>query len=338
MSKILCMMSGGVDSNVCAYLLQQQGHEVVGVTLSLWWQDGDNTCCGVAANCRALSVCEKLGIEHFALNKRSDFMKYVVDPYVESHKVGETPSPCLNCNTHVKIGGMIKYADFLDCEYIATGHYIRKDADGLYVAKDLTKDQTYMLSRVQADVIPRFMFPLGNLLKEEVRAIAEANQIVAPKDSQDLCFVQNEDRSEFLAERGVNFDPGQIVNLDGKIVGEHNGTCNYTVGQRRGLPGGSSEKLFVIRINKDKNQVIVGSDESLMSDECFARDFNWIYKPDNNEIEVKIRYKAELVHGRFYIVDDMVRVVFDKPQRSVTPGQGAVLYSNGRLLGGGWIV
>ena len=245
MSKILCMMSGGVDSNVCAYLLQQQGHEVVGVTLSLWWQDGDNTCCGVAANCRALSVCEKFGIEHFALNKRSDFMKYVVNPYVEAHKLGQTPSPCLNCNTHVKIGGMIRYADFLGCDYIATGHYVNKINDGLYVAKDLSKDQTYMLARVDRNVINRFMFPLGGLLKEEVRAIAEANQIVAPKDSQDLCFVQNEDRSEFLAERGVDFDPGEIVTLGGKVVGKHNGTCNYTVGQRRGLPS-SSERLFAV--------------------------------------------------------------------------------------------
>lgn len=337
MTKVLCMMSGGVDSNVAAHLLKQQGYDVVGVTLSLWWQDGDNTCCGVAANCRALSVCEKLGIEHFALNKRSDFMKYVVDPYVDAHRNGLTPSPCINCNTHVKIGGMIKYADFLGCDYIATGHYVKKVGNGLFVAKDNAKDQTYMLARVSIDSIGRFIFPLGDLLKDEIRNIADENGIISPKDSQDLCFVQSEDRSEFLAERGIQFVPGDFVDEAGKILGSHTGLCNYTVGQRRGLPN-NSEKLFVLRVNKEKNQIVLGSGNSLFNSECVVRDFNWLHRPSNNTANIKVRYKAEAVSGKFYIEGDFVRFVFDQPQRAVTPGQAAVLYDEDRLVGGGWII
>lgn len=339
MARILVMMSGGVDSNVVAYMLKQQGHDVIGLTLSLWWDGDSNTCCGVAANCRAKAVCEKLGIEHFALNKRSDFMKFVVNPYIDAHKAGTTPSPCLNCNTHIKIGGMVKIAKFFDCDYIATGHYARIVDGHIVLATDQSKDQTYMLSRVKSDVIPKLMFPLGDMLKADVRAIAEANGIYAPSDSQDLCFVEREDRSSFLEQHGVVFDDGEIVNSSGNVLGEHNGIFNFTVGQRKGLPASSGGPLYVIRIDRENNKVVVGSENELLTKTCVVKDFNWQYTPMSNHVSVKIRYRATPVLATYEKKDDgNISVVFDESQKAITPGQAAVFYDGNILVGGGWII
>jgi tRNA-specific 2-thiouridylase len=332
------MMSGGVDSNVVAYLLKQQGHDVIGLTLSLWWDSDANTCCGVAANCRAKDVCEKLGIEHFALNKRMDFMKFVVNPYIEAHKAGTTPSPCLNCNTNVKIGGMLRYADYFNCDYIATGHYARIIDGKIALAADPSKDQTYMLSRVRPDIIARLMLPLGNMLKTEVRAIAEANGIYAPSDSQDLCFVESADRSEFLQSHGVQFEDGDIVNSVGTKLGDHGGVYNYTVGQRKGLPASNDGPLYVLRINRDKNQVVVGSENDLLTKNCVVKDFNWQHTPSTSRVKVKIRYRAPAVWASYEKRGNELVLTFDDSQKAITPGQAAVLYDNDTLIGGGWII
>lgn len=336
-SKILVMMSGGIDSSVVAYLLKQQGHEIIGLTLSLWYDGDSNTCCGVAANCRAKDICEKLGIEHFALNKRMDFMKFVVQPYIEDHKSSRTPSPCINCNANVKIGGMLRYADYFKCDYIATGHYARIIDSKIALAKDTSKDQTYMLSRVSRDVIKRIMLPLGDMLKTEVRAIAEANNIPAPKDSQDLCFVESADRSTFLQSHGISFDEGDIINTAGETLGRHDGIFNYTIGQRRGLPGSSDGPLYVLRLNRDKNQVVVGSGDNLLRKNCIVKDFNWQYTPDTNRVQVKIRYRSAPVWATYEKRGDDLELVFDEEQKAITPGQAAVLYSDNYLIGGGWI-
>jgi len=336
-SRILVMMSGGVDSNVVAYLLKQQGHDVIGLTLSLWWDSDANTCCGVAANCRAKDVCDKLGIEHYALNKRMDFMKFVVNPYVEAHRAGTTPSPCLNCNTNVKIGGMIRYADYFGCDYVATGHYARIVDGRVMLAADSTKDQTYMLSRIKPDIISRLMFPLGDMLKADVRAIAEANGIYAPSDSQDLCFVEKTDRAEFLQNYGISFEDGDIVNVAGETVGKHAGVYNYTVGQRKGLPASSDGPLYVLRINRDKNQVVVGAENDLLTRNCLVKDFNWQYTPSTNRFKVKIRYRAPAVWAVYEKQNDNLFLTFEDAQKAITPGQAAVLYDGDTLIGGGWI-
>ncbi len=337
MSRVLVMMSGGVDSNVVAYLLKQQGHEVIGLTLSLWYDGDSNTCCGVAANCRAKDVCEKLGIEHYALNKRMDFMKFVVNPYIEAHKAGTTPSPCLNCNTNVKIGGMLRYADYFKCDYIATGHYANIVDGRITLATDPTKDQTYMLSRIKPELISRLMFPLGGMLKADVRAIAEANDIYAPSDSQDLCFVERTDRSEFLQSHGIDFKDGDIVNNSGETVGQHSGIYNYTIGQRKGLPASNDGPLYVIKIDRDRNKVVVGGENDLLTKNCIVKDFNWQYTPNTNRVSVKIRYRAAPVCATYEKRGDDLVLVFDEPQKAITPGQAAVLYDNNILIGGGWI-
>lgn len=336
MKRVMCMMSGGVDSNVAAYLLKQEGYEVIGVTLSLWWSD-DNTCCGVAANCRAMDVCEKLGIEHYSLNKRGDFMKYVVNPFISSHQNNETPSPCVNCNANVKIGGMLKYADFLDCEYVATGHYVLKDNGSLYVPRDLVKDQTYMLSMVPKNLFSRLIFPLGSIFKEDVRKIADENGLASPKDSQDLCFVQKEDRKEFLESYGVEYYNGDILHENGVVLGKHDGVFNYTVGQRRGL--GLGNGLYVIRTDKTNRQVIVGPESSLFKNEFRIRNFNWIEDiGDYGDILVKTRYKSQPVKASFMKNGEFVECALKEPGKSITPGQCAVFYTNQKLIGGGWMV
>lgn len=331
------MMSGGVDSNVVAYLLKQQGHDVIGLTLALWFDGDSGTCCGVAANCRAKDVCDRLGIEHYALNKRMDFMKFVVNPYIEAHKAGTTPSPCLNCNTNVKIGGMIRYADYFKCDYVATGHYARIIDGKIVLAADPSKDQTYMLSRIRPDIVSRLMFPLGNMLKTEVRAIAEVNDIYAPSDSQDLCFVEKADRSDFLQSHGVQFEDGDIINSVGDTVGQHTGIYNYTIGQRKGLPASNDGPLYVLRINRDKNQVVVGSENDLLTKNCIVKDFNWQHTPDTNRVKVKIRYKTAPVWAIYEKRGDELVLFFDDPQKAITPGQAAVLYDGDILIGGGWI-
>lgn len=331
------MMSGGVDSNVVAYLLKQAGHEVIGLTLSLWWDSDANTCCGVAANCRAKDVCDKLGIEHYSLNKRMDFMKFVVQPYIEAHKAGTTPSPCLNCNTNVKIGGMIRYADYFKCDYVATGHYARIIAGKLALAADTSKDQTYMLSRIKPEIISRLVLPLGNMLKTDVRAIAEANGLFAPSDSQDLCFVESADRSEFLQSYGVSFDEGDIINTSGETLGRHAGVFNYTVGQRRGLPASNDGPLYVLRINRDKNQVVVGSGNDLLTKNCIVKDFNWQHTPNTNRVQVKIRYRSTPVWATYEKRENDLVLTFEDAQKAITPGQAAVLYDGSILIGGGWI-
>lgn len=337
MARVLAMMSGGVDSSVVAYLLKQAGHEVIGLTLSLWYDGDSNTCCGVAANCRAKDVCEKLGIEHYALNKRMDFMKHVVNPYIEAHKAGITPSPCLNCNTNVKIGGMLRYAEYFKCDYIATGHYARIADGKITLAADTTKDQTYMLSRIKPELIPRLMLPLGDMLKSDVRAIAETNDIYAPSDSQDLCFVERNDRSDFLQSYGIDFEDGNIINSSGETLGKHSGIYNYTIGQRRGLPASNTGALYVIRINRDKNEVVVGAENELLTKNCIVKDFNWQHTPNTNRVQVKIRYRAAPVFATYEKHGNDLRLVFDEPQRAITPGQAAVLYDNNILIGGGWI-
>jgi len=337
MSRILVMMSGGVDSNVVAYLLKQAGHEVIGLTLSLWWDSDANTCCGVAANCRAKDVCDKLGIEHYSLNKRMDFMKFVVNPYIEAHKAGTTPSPCLNCNTNVKIGGMIRYADYFKCDFVATGHYARIVNGKIILAADTSKDQTYMLSRVKSEIISRLMFPLGEMLKTDVRAIAEKNGLYAPSDSQDLCFVESTDKSDFLKSNGVSFDEGDIINTAGETLSRHTGIFNYTVGQRRGLPASSDGPLYVLRINRDKNQVVVGSGNELLTKNCIVKDFNWQHTPDTNRVQVKIRYRSTPVWAMYEKRGNDLVLTFENEQKAITPGQAAVLYDGNVLIGGGWI-
>ena len=378
MKKVLIGMSGGVDSSVSALLLQKQGYEVIGATMRLW---GENEQSDSKENYNELSensenkqndavedakkVCEKLGIKHYVIDLREEFQKRVVDNFICTYLCAKTPNPCVECNKFLKFDAFYKVAQELGCEYIATGHYAKNfysDEFNQYVlakADAIEKDQSYFLYGINKDILPYIIFPLSEYTdKAEIRKIAEENGlgVAQKKDSQEICFIQNNDYISFLKKyKNIN-NGGDIVLSNGKIVGKHTGLINYTIGQRRGLGVSYEEPLYVIKLDKAKNEVIVGTEKELHTDELMANELNFLVdisflinktKKQNNlqnneqqeiEIEAKIRYRSKPAKAILKIEDNIAIVKFSEPQRAITPGQSVVFYLNNIVLGGGKIM
>jgi len=351
MTKVVVAMSGGVDSSVAAALLKQQGYEVVGMMLRLWSEPGkedSNRCCTPDAMALARRVAARLDIPFYVVDAKDVFRNTVVNYFLEGYARGETPNPCLICNRSIRWEFLLDHALAIGAEFMATGHYVRKHdvnhKHQLLRAVDRSKDQSYVLHVLNQEKLKRALFPIGDYIKPEIRKIAESFGLptAARHDSQDLCFLAGDDYRNFLQRNAAEMlKPGQIVRREGKVVGEHNGLANYTIGQRKGLGISSSVPLYVLGKDAAANTVIVGTQDELGSRELIAKDVNWISGEGPNEsfrAEVKIRYTAKEAEALVMPLEgDQAKVQFDAPQRDITAGQAAVFYQGDVLLGGGII-
>ena len=353
MKRALIAMSGGVDSSLAAKLMQDDGYECIGCTMRLFHNEDaglerSRTCCSLEDVEDARSVAYELGMRFYVFNFTDDFRNTVIRRFVESYQNGITPNPCIDCNRYMKFGKLFDRAKILDCNCVVTGHYARiEEQDGRYVLKkaiDATKDQSYVLYAMTQDQLAHTRFPLGDLCKTHVRALAEQNGFVnADKpDSQDICFVPNGDYAHIIElQTGCKAAAGNFVDRCGNVVGTHRGVIHYTIGQRKGLGIAAGEPLYVCRICPQSNTVVLGRNEDLFSTEADAADFNWISGESLKQAircKVKIRYRqAEQWATVTPCGEHDVHISFDDPQRAVTPGQAAVLYDGDIVLGGGTI-
>jgi tRNA-specific 2-thiouridylase len=351
--RVLLGMSGGVDSSVAGYLLREQGYDVVGVTMKVWPQDcisrAEDKCCGPQAIADARGVAHSLGIPHYVVDEADQFERVVIDYFSSEYQAGRTPNPCVMCNEKLKFGSLGEKARALDCEYIATGHYAiiehREDRAALRKGIDPRKDQSYFLFSLRQPQLQRALTPLGKMTKPEIREIARSLGLkVADKvDSQEICFVPGNDYKAFLRSHlgEGEFHRGGIYDLEGNFLAEHGGIELFTIGQRKGLPGGSPRPRYVVDIDPATSRVFVGDVEDLLVEEFEIERINWSSRPPTSEpleVTVKIRYShpgtAAVLHP---LAHDRAVVRLKEPQKAVTPGQAAVCYESDLVVAGGWI-
>ena len=346
MKKVLIAMSGGVDSSAVAYLTKEQGYDCIGATMKL-----HSASCVTERDIQdARFVCESLGIEHITVDFSRDFDKYVISPFISAYENGATPNPCIDCNFHLKFKRLFEYADELGCDYVATGHYAIVEYSEKYKrpvlkkAKDLSKDQSYVLYRISKEALARTMFPLGyTLSKDETRELASriGLDISKKKDSQDICFVPDGDYARFIEEyTGKKYPCGDFIRVDGKVLGKHKGIIRYTVGQRKGLGLALDRSMYVVGKSLEKNEVYIGDNEDLMKRELYAESVclsavDSIDKP--LRVKAKIRYKQEEMDATAVMENGLLHVIFDEPQRAICSGQSVVLYDGDTVIGGGII-
>ena len=379
MARVVLAMSGGVDSSVAAHLLLEAGHDVIGVfmrhgeessqayrsqsqlgaaenckidpaakTLPVLGQRADHKqgCCTASDAADARRVASKMDIPFYALDLQQDF-KRIVDYFVDDYLNGRTPNPCVRCNQWIKFGRLFDYADGVDADFVATGHYARKESGQLHRGLDTNKDQSYALFGIRRDRLSRMMLPVGGFTKPKIREIAEGLKlgVAGKKDSQEICFVTQGHHSDFVKGRRpdmVGATAGDIVTTTGKVVGQHNGFEAFTVGQRKGLGVAMGTPHFVVRIEPDTSNVVIGPLDSMNRSDLVANDANWLIEVEEMpaQVSVQIRYNGSPKPGRVTIDTDdpsQFSVAFDEPQFAVAPGQAAVVYDNTRVLGGGWI-
>ena len=352
--KILIAMSGGVDSSVAAKLLCDAGNECIGCTMKLFDNcdaglSRSRTCCSLDDIEDARSVAFSLGMRYYVFNFKDDFREKVIKKFASAYLAGQTPNPCIDCNRYMKFDKLYERARLLGCDKIATGHYARIEFDGekymLKKARDESKDQSYVLYMLTHEQLAHTLFPLGELIKSETRAIAEASKLTNAQkpDSQDICFVPDGDYAAAIERlTGKTSAPGNFIDTDGNVLGTHRGITHYTIGQHRGVGLALPERRYVCKIDAGSGTVTLGSGTELYSREVLVRDFNWISGEAPSgpiRCSAKIRYRQpEQAANVEPLSENEALIRFDTPQRAVTPGQSAVLYDDGTVLGGGIIV
>jgi tRNA-specific 2-thiouridylase len=348
--RVLVAMSGGVDSSVAAALLVEQGYDVVGATMKLFCYGDDvpdRPCCSLDSINDARRVCQQLGIPHYVLNLESAFGRDVVGNFVDEYARGRTPIPCVRCNTFTKFRDLLQKADAIDARFIATGHYARIVDGALHRGLDPRKDQSYFLWGIHRDVVRRMLLPVGESTKPETRAIAHrlGLEVIAEKtESQDICFVPDGDHTKILRQRLGDDAPalsaGPLVLTNGRQVGTHQGYARYTIGQRRGLPGGFREPMYVVDIRPAERAVVIGPRAELLGRGVVARELNWLGDAPvlGANVLVQIRHRATPAAAEILrIAQDEIELALDEPVAAITPGQSLVLYDETRVLGGGII-
>lgn len=353
--KVVVGMSGGVDSSVAAFLLKEQGYDVVGVTMRLWQEEHDvmetgKECCSLGAVEDAKRVAEQIGIPHYVMNFSEDFKTHVVDYFVEEYLKGRTPNPCIACNRYVKWEALLHRSLEIGADYIATGHYarIRQCENGRYaITNSVTsaKDQTYALYNLTQEQLKRTLMPVGAYTKDEIRQIAErlGLRVAAKPDSQEICFIPDNDYASFLERMAGERvpKPGNFVTKDGEVIAKHKGITHYTIGQRKGLNLSMGKPVFVSKICPDTNEVVIGDSDDVFSNTVTASNMNYMAIEDfcdGDEFLTKIRYAHKGAMAKLYHREDgKVQFVFDEPQRAITPGQAVVFYKEDYVAGGGTI-
>ncbi|HEU5173373.1 MAG TPA: tRNA 2-thiouridine(34) synthase MnmA [Gemmatimonadaceae bacterium] len=349
--RVLVAMSGGVDSSVAAALLVQQGYDVVGVTMKLFCHGDDvpdRPCCSLDSVNDARRVCVSLGVPHYVLNMESAFSHDVVQDFVREYERGRTPIPCVRCNTFTKFRDLVRKADEIDARWIATGHYARVMDGVLHRGVDRDKDQSYFLWGIDQRVLARMLLPVGAQTKAETRETARqlGLQVVADKiESQDICFVPDGDHVKVLrrnlAPDSPALTPGPFLDLEGRTIGRHEGYAGYTVGQRRGLPGGFREPMFVIAIRPESRAVVLGPRTALLGRGVVAREMNWLVSPApgvGDRVSVQIRHRSSAASAEIIRLEgEEIELALDEPVSAIAPGQSLVVYDGDRVLGGGVI-
>lgn len=348
--RVLVAMSGGVDSSVAAALLVEQGYDVVGATMKLFCYGDDvpdRPCCSLDSINDARRVCDRLGVPHYVLNLESAFGHDVVDNFVDEYARGRTPIPCVRCNTFTKFRDLLRKADAVEAPWIATGHYARVEDGALLRGLDPSKDQTYFLWGIDRAVVRRMLLPVGAQTKAETRRVARqlGLDVVADKiESQDICFVPDGDHAKVIARRlgrdAPSLAPGPVRLSDGREVGTHHGFARYTIGQRRGLPGGFREPMFVVAIDPQERAVVIGPRSELLGHGVVAREMNWLADAPavGERVQVQVRHRAAPAAAELIRHDGHeIELALDEPVSAITPGQSLVLYDGERVLGGGFI-
>ncbi len=354
--KVVVGMSGGVDSSVAAWLLKEQGYEVIGVTMQIWQDEEDEVqqenggCCGLSAVDDARRVAQHLDIPYYVMNFKADFQRSVIDYFTAEYLAGRTPNPCIACNRYVKWEALLKRSLEIGADYIATGHYARveKLSNGRYALRrsvTAAKDQTYALYNLTQTQLSHTLMPVGAYAKEEIREMAArlGLRVAAKPDSQEICFVPDQDYAGFIERTtGKPSKEGNFVLADGSVLGRHKGIIHYTVGQRKGLGLSMGRRVVVTKIRPDTNEVVIGEQEDVYSDVLYADRLNFMADPsfeNGRKAMAKIRYNHRGAPCAIYTDgEDRVRVQFEEPVRAVTPGQAVVFYDGDYVLGGGTIL